>query len=134
MATVFTGSPSTDLVVIGGYVHSRTGVSLGPYANQMLADLNAHLAILSTAGINERGCYNSNLLLVEVERAMMAAADQVIVVADCTKFGRQSLARLCELKDVDAFVVDSGITEDWRSRIIAAGSKLMIAGPCDNAE
>ena len=29
-----------DLVLLGGYVHSRTGVSLGPYANQMLAGLN----------------------------------------------------------------------------------------------
>ncbi len=31
---------------------------------------------------------------------MMHAADEVIVVADSTKFGRQSLAHLCPLGDV----------------------------------
>ena len=89
---LFSTSDTVDLVLIGGYVHSRTGVSLGPYANEMLADLNVQRAVLSVAGINERGYYNSHLLLVETERAMMRAADQVIVVADSTKFGRTSIA------------------------------------------
>src|SRR6188768_1765720 len=39
VANLFTSSDA-DLVLLGGYVHSRTGVSLGPYANQMLAGLN----------------------------------------------------------------------------------------------
>jgi len=29
-------------------------------------------------------------------------------------------------------VVDNGITEDWRSKITAAGVQLVIAGPTDN--
>ena len=132
VATTFTSRDVADLVIIGGYVHSRTGVTLGPYANQMLADLNVRRAVLSVAGINERGCYNSNLLLVETERAMMEAADEVIVVADSTKFGRSSLAHLCELKEIDILVVDNEITEDWRSKVIAAGVDLKIAGPTDN--
>ena len=82
-------------MLVGGYVYPRTGVSLGPYANEMLAQLNVRRTVLSVAGINERGFYNSNLLLVETERAMMQAADEVIVVADSTKFGHQSLAHLC---------------------------------------
>ena len=68
-------------------------MSLGPYANQMLAGLNVRRAVLSVAGINERGCYNSNLLLVETERAMMTSAEEVIVVADSTKFGHTSLSQ-----------------------------------------
>ena len=71
VANLFTSSDSADLVLIGGYVHARTGVSLGPYANQMLADLNVRRAVLSVAGITDGGYYNSNLLLVETERAMM---------------------------------------------------------------
>ena len=60
-----------DLVVLGGYVYPRTGVTLGPYANEMLAGLSVRKTILSVAGINERGFFNSNVLLVETERAMM---------------------------------------------------------------
>ena len=66
--------------------------------------------MLSVAGINERGFFNSNVLLVETEQAMMKAADEVIVVADSTKFGHQSLAHLCALEQVDYLVVDSGIS------------------------
>ena len=86
VANLFTSSPNTDLVMVGGYVHSRTGVSLGPYANDMIGDLNVHRAILSVAGVSERGYFNSNLLLVETERAMMKSADEVIVVANSPRF------------------------------------------------
>ena len=55
VANLFTSSENADLVLVGGYVHAKTGVSLGPYANQMLAGLNVRRAVLSVAGINERG-------------------------------------------------------------------------------
>jgi DeoR/GlpR family transcriptional regulator of sugar metabolism len=132
VANLFASSDTADLVLIGGYVHARTGVSLGPYANQMLGDLSVRRAILSVAGIHDQGYYNSNLLLVETERAMMKSADEVLVVADSTKFGHKSLALLCALGQIGVLVVDNEISEDWRSKVVAAGVKLVIAGPTDN--
>lgn len=129
VATLFTSSDTVDLVIVGGYVHARTGVSLGPYANQMLADLNVRRAVLSVAGINDRGYYNSNLLLVETERAMMHAADEVIVVADSTKFGHRNLAHLCELQRVQSLVVDDQITDHWKNKLTSAGVRLVVAEP-----
>jgi len=127
VATLFTSGGDCDLVLLGGYVHQRTGVCLGPYANEMLGQLSVRRAFLSVAGITDRGCFNSNLLLVETERAMMRAADEVIVLADSTKFGHQSLAMLCELNKIDTMIVDNGISEDWRSKILAAGVQLIVA-------
>lgn len=127
LANLFAASEQVDLVLLGGYVHSRTGVSLGPYANQMLASLNVQKAVLSIAGADERGYYNSNLLLVETERAMMKAADTTIVVADSSKFGRSSLARLCELSDVDTVVSDDELDSTWRERLRCAGVELHLA-------
>ena len=126
VANLFTSSENADLVFVGGYVHAKTGVSLGPYANQMLAGLNVRRAVLSVAGINERGCYNSNLLLVETERAMMTSAEEVIVVADSTKLGHTSLSQLCELKEIDTLVTDHEITEAWRERVAAADVNLIV--------
>ncbi|MBP86406.1 MAG: DeoR family transcriptional regulator [Planctomycetaceae bacterium] len=131
VANMFTSS-DVDLVFVGGYVHTKTGVSLGPYANEMLRTLNVRRAVLSVAGINDKGYYNSNLLLVETERAMMEAADEVIVVADSTKFGRTSLAHIAAIGDVDVLVVDNEIPEDWRSKVIATNVKLIVAGSTDN--
>jgi DeoR/GlpR family transcriptional regulator of sugar metabolism len=133
VANLFTSSENADLVLIGGYVHAKTGVSLGPYANQMLAGLNVRRAVLSVAGASERGFYNSNLLLVETERAMMHAADEVIIVADSTKFSHTSLAHLCNLTDIDILVTDDELSPDWRDRLAAADVKLIIADPVGQA-
>ncbi len=127
VGTLFAGSDTADLVMVGGYVHARTGVLLGPYANQMLAELKVQKAVLSVAGMNESGFYNSNLLLVETERAMMAAADEVIVLVDSTKFDRSSLAHLCDLGDIDTLVVDDQVTEAWQQRLQDAGVNVVIA-------
>jgi DeoR family fructose operon transcriptional repressor len=129
VATLFAASDQVDLVVVGGYVHSRTGVTLGPYANEMLRQLRVRRAVLSVAGLNEQGYYNSNLLLVETERVMMQSADEVIVLADSTKFGRSSLAHLCELGQIDILVVDDAIEPKWVRRITDAGVRLEVAAP-----
>ncbi|MCA9150352.1 MAG: DeoR/GlpR transcriptional regulator [Planctomycetales bacterium] len=127
VATLFTSVANHDLVLIGGYVHQRTGVCLGPYANQMLTELSVRRAFLSVAGISERGCFNSNLLLVETEQAMIRAADEVIVLADSTKFGHQSLALMCELTEIDTLIVDSEISDSWRDKLLSSGVNLRIA-------
>jgi DeoR/GlpR family transcriptional regulator of sugar metabolism len=128
VANLFASSANTDLIVLGGYVLPRTGVALGPYANHMLEEINVRRTILSVAGINERGFYNSNLLLVETEQAMMKAADEVMIVADSTKFGRQSLALMCSLAAVRHVVVDHEISNPWRDKICQAGVQLHVAG------
>ena len=112
----------------------RTGVTMGPYANAMLADLNVHTAIMSVAAINEKGFFNSNILQVETQRAMLGAGDQVIVVADSTKFGRSSLARLCELRDATHVVVDEGIEKRWTDALTKAGVKVSVAEAIDEVE
>lgn len=127
LSNLFASSEQADLVMLGGYVHSRTGVSFGPYANQMLATLNVQTAVLSIAGADYRGYYNSNLLLVETERAMMACADQTVIVADSSKFGKSSLAKLCELKDVHTIVSDEGLSSEWKTRLEDAGVNLILA-------
>ncbi|HVC94544.1 MAG TPA: DeoR/GlpR family DNA-binding transcription regulator [Pirellulales bacterium] len=133
VANLFASDPKTDLVLIGGYVYPRTGVSLGPYANEMLAHVNVRKTVLSVAGINNRGYFNSNLLLVETELAMMAAAEEVIVVADSTKFGRQSLAHLAALDAIDRLVVDGEISAAWQEKMTAAGVELLVAGEAKTA-
>lgn len=127
VANLFASNKNHDLVLVGGYVYPRTGVMLGPYAIEMLEKVNVRRTIMSVAGLNERGFFNSNLLLVEAERAMMRAAEEVIVVVDSTKFGHQSLANLCPLGEVQHVVVDSDITAAWQQKLTAAGVKLHIA-------
>jgi DeoR/GlpR family transcriptional regulator of sugar metabolism len=132
IANLFASSRETDLVLIGGYVYPKTGVVLGPLAVRMMEDIHVHQTILSVGGITAKGLFNSNLLLVETERRMMRCADEVVVVADHTKIGRQALAFLCELSAIDTLIVDADLTPAQREWIDLAGTHLVLAGGSGN--
>ena len=127
VANLFNTDANTDLIIVGGYVHARTGSVQGPYANEMLKTLHVRRAVISAAGINDQGIYNTNRMLVETQGAMMNATDEVILVADSSKFGHQSLAYVCELQSISSLVSDSQLNEVWQKKIAAAGVKLVLA-------
>ncbi len=131
VANLFSSSEMVDLILLGGYVHGRTGVSLGPYADKMLEQINVRRAVLSIAGADQRGFYNSNFLLVETERAMAHAADEVIIVADSGKFGHASLSKICELNEVCTVVTDHQLDATWQTHLNNAGVRLVMAPPLD---
>jgi len=133
VASLFAMHPESDLVSIGGNICPRTGVAQGPYAEQMARSLRVRKAILSVAAVNDDGLWDDNALLVGTDQAMMNAAGEVIFVVDSSKFGSQSLVKLCGLEAVRDLVVDPGIVEDWRSKLLARGVNLMVAGATDNA-
>lgn len=127
VAHLLSTSESIDLVMIGGCVRGRTAVAIGPMADAMINSINVGKAFLSVAGITDRGYFNSNMMLVESEKAMLAAADQAIVVADSSKFGKVSLSRLCGLHEVHAVVTDSNLQSRWKDHLDLAGVELVLA-------
>jgi DeoR family transcriptional regulator, fructose operon transcriptional repressor len=127
VANLFASESRSDLVLLGGYVSPRTGVCLGPYANELLGRLHVTTTVLSAAGIDEEGLFNAHLLLAETEQAMLRAAGRVMVVADSSKFGRKSLTLVAPLSDIDVVVSDDGLVAEWRTRIAAAGPDLVVA-------
>ena len=127
IAQLLASSQQTDLILIGGYVYPRTGVALGPLAIATMQSIRVRTAILGAGGIVPEGIYNSNLLLVETERQMMSCGQEVMIVADHTKFGRLALARLCGLEEVHSIVVDSGLGEEHRAMLEAVGMAIHVA-------
>jgi DeoR/GlpR family transcriptional regulator of sugar metabolism len=128
IANLLSGSRDTDLVFLGGYVYPKTGVVLGPLTTRMMEDIHVHQTILSVGGITSKGLFNSNLLLVETERQMMRCADEVVVVADHTKVGRQALAFLCQLGEIDTLIVDPRLTPAQHDLLKQADVRLIVAG------
>jgi DeoR/GlpR family transcriptional regulator of sugar metabolism len=134
VANLFASEARTDLVLLGGYVSPRTGVCLGPYANELLGRLHVTTTVLSAAGISAEGLFNSHLLLAETEQAMLRAAGRVIVVADSSKFGRKSLTLVSTLDCIDTLVCDDGLPQAWRDVVAAAGTSLVIAAVPEPSE
>src|SRR6516165_585187 len=117
IAQLLASSQQTDLILIGGYVYPRTGVAMGPLAIVTMQGIRVRTAILGAGGVVSEGIYNSNSLLVETERQMMSCGQEIMIVADHTKFGRLALARLCALDEVSQFVVDSDVSEENRAML-----------------
>jgi DeoR/GlpR family transcriptional regulator of sugar metabolism len=130
VAHLLSSSESIDLVMIGGCVRGRRAVAIGPMTDAMLQTINVGKVFLSVAGVTQRGYFNSDMMLVESEKAMLAAADRAIVVTDSSKFGKVSLSRLCGLNEVHAVVTDCYVDSAWKGRLESNGVELVLAsGP-----
>ena len=124
IASVLSSDLATEVTLIGGYVYPRTGGALGAMAEQQLSSLRATQLIFSCAGVCEEGAFNANQMMVDVEKRMMDIADEIILVADHTKFGKRSVVKLCDLEQVDVIVTDAGADE--RTRGWLAGLKVKV--------
>lgn len=127
IASLLSTDVSTEVTLVGGYVYPRTGAALGSMTEQMLSSLHARSVILSCAGVTPEGAFNANQMMVDVERRMMAIADEVILVADHTKFGMRAVVKLCELSDVDVIVTDAGAGAEVRSWLDRPGERVIYA-------
>ncbi|MEN1678435.1 MAG: DeoR/GlpR family DNA-binding transcription regulator [Planctomycetota bacterium] len=127
VANLFSPQPNIDLIMVGGYVHSSSGVIHGAYADEMLKSLGVRAAVISAAGVSDGGLYNSSHMLATTQLAMASAADEVIAVVDSTKFGRQSLASICQLSSISRLITDDGLTDEWRDKIESAGAEVLVA-------
>jgi DeoR/GlpR family transcriptional regulator of sugar metabolism len=124
---LFLNDESVELLLTGGLVYPRYGVLLGPHVETFLASIHASTLFLSCAGVHEGNIYNQNLLLVQAERQMMKQVQQVVLLADSSKFGHQALANLCRLEEIDVVVSDDGLSESQRESVRKAGCELIIA-------
>lgn len=121
------GAANIELIYLGGYLYPKTGVALGAMTVAALKQIHARRLIMSTGGITPTGLFNSNSLLVEAERQMIEAVDEVIVVADSGKLGHSELAHLAPLDVVDRFVTDAGVTDAWRRIMTEHSVELIVA-------
>lgn len=141
VANHFASSASVEVVVSGGIIYPRLGVLVGPLAVETFSKTHADIAIMSGGGVTLDGVTNSHALLIDIQRAMLAAAARVIFCFDHTKLGRRSVAHLCELSRVGTIVTDAKapplLLEQFRERgveVLVAGEPSETLDPADLPE
>jgi DeoR/GlpR family transcriptional regulator of sugar metabolism len=122
VANLFASANRLEVVVSGGVIYPRLGVLVGPLAVESFRKIHADIAIMSAGGLSREGITNSHGLLIDIQRAMIQAAQKVIFCFDHTKLGRQSVLPLCDLTCVDTIVTDSAapanLVEELRTKDI----------------
>ncbi len=127
IAQIFYDSKSVELTLTGGYLYPRLGVLLGPICEEMLTRVAADVLVMGTGGITEAGLSNTNTLVVGSERKMIEVSRRVMVVADYSKFGRQTMAHLTPLEAVDVIVTDQELPPRFEKLLEKCGVELVLA-------
>ncbi|MEW6301838.1 MAG: DeoR/GlpR family DNA-binding transcription regulator [Verrucomicrobiota bacterium] len=127
VANHFASATRVEVIISGGVIYPRLGVLVGPLAVESFKQMHADVAIMSAGGITPEGITNSHGLLIDIQRAMIQAAQRVIFCIDSTKFGRQSVSHLCSLDDIDIVVTDHKAPAEVVAGLRAKGVEVILA-------
>ena len=78
------------------------------------------------------GFTTPNLMEAEMNRAMVASAARLVVLADHTKWGVVGLSKMAALADASILVSDSGLTAEAREVLAGTVGELIIADRRDS--
>ncbi len=128
IASLLSTDIATEVTLIGGYLYPRTGVALGDMARSQLSSLAASVLVMSCASIGPDGIFNTNQMMVDVQRQMMDVAERVVLTVDHTKFDLHGLVKLCDVVQMDVIVTDGGIGEKHRSWLASVPVQAVVTG------
>jgi DeoR/GlpR family transcriptional regulator of sugar metabolism len=113
-ADVLQGARGATLFVVGGRYLRRTRTLTGPTAEEAVRSLRFRKMILATAGIDykNQALTQSALEEVPIKKAAMSRSEEVILVADRSKFGKPSLISMIPLAGVHKVVTDAPPPDD----------------------
>lgn len=128
IAAVLAEKPGVDLHVVGGHVRTRTLAAVGGWAADVIRTLRPDVAFLGTNGIHPvRGLSTPDVEEARVKAAIIRAARRSVVLADASKFGREDLAVVAGLDEIDTLVTNLGADAESLAGIREAGVEVIVA-------
>ena len=109
IASALLAHRNVELVLLGGTVSKDSPDLSGPLTLENLAAFHAQVAFVGADGADEDGFYTSDLSIAQVSRAMIANAQQSILLSDRSKFTRKAFVRIAGWEAVDHVIVDDGL-------------------------
>lgn len=115
-------------VVLTGGVRTPSDALVGPVAVATLRSLHVDTLFLGVHGFDVRaGLTTPNLAEAETDRALLACARRVVVVADHSKWHGVGLSTIAALDEVDVLVSDAGLDRAARELLGQHVGRLLIA-------
>ncbi|MFC5183850.1 DeoR/GlpR family DNA-binding transcription regulator [Actinomadura harenae] len=116
------------LVLVGGVVRRNYLSLVGSLAESALRQVSADLVFLSCTGVRSNGHVVDDMEVeTQIKRAMIEAADRVVLVASETKFPGTGSLRVCSLEQLDTLVTTAGADPQTLELCRQAGGKVIIA-------
>ena len=103
--------PYVTLQLLGGRVRGLTQAAVGEQTLRVLDTLRVDIAFIGTNAISVRhGLSTPDGDEAAVKRAMVKAANYVVVAADSSKVGREDFVSFAPISSVDTLITDSEIS------------------------
>ncbi|WP_157001805.1 DeoR/GlpR family DNA-binding transcription regulator [Agromyces laixinhei] len=128
VADVLAEAPEVEVYLLGGVVRGAIHAVVGAEAEVALARMRVDKLFLSGNGLTAtRGLSTPNLHVARFDRTAAANADQVIVLADSTKLGADSVAQTVPIAQIDALVTTDEVPATMIDELSAAGVEVCVA-------
>jgi DeoR family glycerol-3-phosphate regulon repressor len=107
VANLLYRNSSISVVIAGGTIRPTDGGVVGQMAADIIRQFKVDLAIIGTSAIDEDGTLlDYDVREVQVSRAIIENARQVVLVTDQTKFSRRAPVRIARLDEIHTLVTD----------------------------
>lgn len=125
IAEELAGHAGLRVVVIGGILRTSREL-VGPAAEAMLANYHLDVAFIGVDGLTpDDGCTTYDEMEAQTDLAFLRRCRRSVVVADSSKFGRVTFARISPLSEVSDVVTDLGAPDDEVAAIEGRGVQVV---------
>lgn len=128
IVTALRDKPNAQVILLGGIVDYAHYVMTGPMVLRDLGELHATKLISGAGGITrEKGVTVYPYMVSDYYRRIVQMVDQVIVVADHSKFGRNALVQVIGLEAIDTVITDDGARSEHLELLDGHGIRCILA-------
>lgn len=128
VAQALANSPRVEVMLTGGTLRGSILALVGSAAEHSLAGLRVRRAFVSGNGLTaDRGLSTPNMQVAGVDRALAAAAEEVVVLADHTKIGVDTMVQTVPTDRIDHLVTGDAASRDVLDDLSARGVRLHVA-------
>nr|WP_274364992.1 MULTISPECIES: DeoR/GlpR family DNA-binding transcription regulator [unclassified Paenibacillus] len=122
----FISMPGYTLIMTGGVIRQEEQSIIGDLAEEFASRFHADLFFMSMSGVTlEAGITDNAIGEVQVKKIMHANAKRSIALADSSKFGQNSLIKVCGVTEVERFVTDSKIDRELVEQFGKSGVEIV---------
>lgn len=122
------------VLIAGGVLRPNSLELVGSLAEATLRLVNVGTAFIGADGISTGGGLTTHdEIEARTNHTLIERSQRVVAVADASKIGVITLARMASLDEIDVLVTDSSAPTDELDRIRAAGVEVVVVpAPIDN--
>jgi len=115
------------IVVTGGVARPQSYELTGPFAEEVLKEVNIDTAFLGVEAIDSTiGAAARHEDEARVNRQIAARAKKIVVVTDSSKFEKRAFASIRPISEIDVLITDSGVDKKLVKNLRALGVEIVI--------